>query len=44
VTVAAGSTINPFAAAPNFGSISPFNSQTVNVSTYAIDAVTLDFI
>lgn len=43
VTVASGSSSNPFAAAPNFGAVSPFNAQVNNCSTYAVDAISIDF-
>lgn len=43
VSVAAGSTQNPFATTPTFTS-SPFNSQRANTSTFAIDSLQIDFI
>jgi len=42
VSVANGNTDFPFAATPTF-TASPFAGQGPNTSTYAIDAITLDF-
>lgn len=44
VSVAAGSTTNPFAATPTYNGIGPFFAQQANMSTYAIDSVQIDFI
>ncbi len=40
---AAGSSSNPYAAAPNYGAAGPFNSQQASGVTYQIDTCTLDF-
>lgn len=44
ISVAAGSTNNPFATAPSYSPNGPFASQSANIMTYAIDSVQIDFI
>lgn len=44
ITVAAGSSTNPFAATPSYSPAGPFQSQIASMSTYAVDACILDFI
>lgn len=44
LTIAAGSSTNPYAAAPNYGASSPLNAQSVNAMTFGVDAIMLDFI
>lgn len=43
VSVVNGSTTNPFVTAPSY-TASPFTTQYVNASTFAVDSLQLDFI
>jgi hypothetical protein len=43
-SVASGSSTFPYAAAPSYNAVGPFNTQIGNAITYAIDSVQVDFI
>lgn len=44
ITVPSGSTSAPFVAAPIYSPAGPFFGQLANVSKYAVDSLTVDFI
>lgn len=44
VSVASGSSTLPFAAAPSYAPAGPFNASLSQMSSYAVDSVSIDFI
>lgn len=43
ITVANGSTDNPYAAIPTYAPVGPFNTQQGNAITFQVDACTIDY-